>query len=88
MKLDANHRRGASAGATVAQRSADRSSRRQPTARATYRGLSIGGLSATEAGNLTAFLNGLAPVSGGWDVDEIERLLFVRHLVNLGRLRS
>jgi hypothetical protein len=39
-------------------------------------------------GNLTAYLHGLAPVEGGWTVDEIERLLFVRHLVEHQRLTS
>ena len=41
-----------------------------------------------EAGNLTAYLHGLAPVEGGWTVDEIEGLLFVRHLVEHQRLTS
>jgi hypothetical protein len=59
-----------------------------PSVRATYRRLTARGLNGVEAGNLTAFLNGLAPVMGGWDVDEIERLLFVLHLVERGRLRS
>lgn len=39
------------------------------------------GFQPTEVGSLTAYLNGLAPVEGGWTVDEIARLLFVRHLV-------
>jgi hypothetical protein len=76
------------AGATIAQRSADGSDERLPTARTLYGRLTAKGLDPAEAGNLTAFLNGLAPVSGGWDVDEIERLLFVCHLVDRGRLRS
>jgi len=62
--------------------------RRVGSARAIYRLLgSKGGLPA-EAGNLTAFLSGLAPVASGWSIDEVERLLFVRNLVDHGRLRS
>jgi hypothetical protein len=49
--------------------------------RATLRNLVEHGFQAAEAGNLTAFVHGLAPVKGGWTVDEIEHLLFVRHLV-------
>jgi hypothetical protein len=40
------------------------------------------------AGNLTALLNGLAPVAGGWNPNEVERLLFTRHLFERGRLQS
>lgn len=46
------------------------------------------GFRPAEAGNLTAYLHGLAPVEGGWTVDEIERLLFVGHLAAGGRIRS
>ena len=46
------------------------------------------GFQPGEAGNLTAFLYGLAPVEGGWTVEEIERLLFVRHLVEREIVRS
>lgn len=46
------------------------------------------GFHPTEVGNLTAYLFGLAPVEAGWTVDEIERLLFVRHLVERGRIES
>ena len=52
-------------------------------------GISPGmGSEPTEAGNLTAYLIGLAPVESGWTVDEIERLLFVRHLVERRRIKS
>jgi hypothetical protein len=46
------------------------------------------GFRSDEAGNLTAYLQGLTPVKGGWAVGEIERLLFVRHLVDRGDLGS
>jgi hypothetical protein len=54
----------------------------------TYRRLRIAGLSAREAGTLTAHLTGLPIVPGGWRVEEIERLLFVRELVRTGRMGS
>jgi hypothetical protein len=46
------------------------------------------GLSAVEAGNLTAHLNGLRVAEQGWALPEIERLLFIRALVDLGRIPS
>jgi hypothetical protein len=46
------------------------------------------GLSAAEAGNLTAHLNGLHVAEQGWALREIERLLFIRALVDLGRIPS
>jgi hypothetical protein len=54
----------------------------------TYRLLGSKGFRSDEAGNLTAYLQGLAPVKGGWAVGEIDRLLFVRHLVERGDLGS
>jgi len=62
--------------------------RAQRTVRSTYQRLRMAGLSATEAGNLTARVKGLRSVPGGWKVEEIERLLFVRELVRQGRLSS
>jgi hypothetical protein len=44
------------------------------------------GLTPAEAGNLTAYLSGIGPISGGWTVGQIERLLFLRHLARSGRL--
>jgi hypothetical protein len=54
----------------------------------TFRRLRIAGLTAAQAGNLTARLSGLSPVRTGWSVAEIERLLFLRSLVDTGRVRS
>ena len=54
--------------------------------RATYRQLVMRGLTPTEAGNLTAYLSGVGPVSSGWTIGQIERLLFLRHLARSGRL--
>ena len=56
--------------------------------RVTYRLLGSRGFRSDEAGNLTAYLYGLPPVNGGWAVGEIERLLFLRHLVERGDLGS
>ena len=53
--------------------------------RATFRRLRVCGLSAEEAGNLTARLEGLRPVRDGWAVLEIERLVFLRWLVERGQ---
>ena len=46
------------------------------------------GFQPTEAGNLTAYTYGLAPVKSGWTTDEIVRLLFIRHLVKGQVIRS
>jgi hypothetical protein len=46
------------------------------------------GLSAIEAGNLTAHLSGLRIADQAWTLHEIERLLFVRALSERGRLPS
>ena len=54
----------------------------------TFRRLRIAGLTTAQAGNLTARLSGLSPVRTGWSVSEIERLLFLRSLVDSGRVRS
>jgi hypothetical protein len=52
---------------------------------ATYRDLGAKGLAPREAGNLTAYLRGLRPIDQGWTVAEIDRLLFLRYLVDRGR---
>jgi hypothetical protein len=54
--------------------------------RAAYRGLRAIGLSESEAGNLSARLAGLGHVRQGWHLREIERLLFIRSLVESGRI--
>jgi hypothetical protein len=46
------------------------------------------GFEPAEAGNLLAVLHGLPPVEGGWTADELERLLFLRHLVQRARIAS
>ena len=60
----------------------------EPSAGTTYRGLLRAGLSAREAGTLVGHLHGLPPVTSGWSIVEVERLLFVGELVRLGRLGS
>jgi hypothetical protein len=62
--------------------------RERQTVRRTYQRLRMVGLSPAEAGNLTAHLNGLHVAEQGWALPEIERLLFVRALVELGRIPS
>jgi len=65
-------------------------SRHRPVQRsaalATYGDLGARGLAPKEAGNLTAYLRGLRPVDQGWTVAEIDWLLFLRYLVDRGRL--
>jgi hypothetical protein len=51
---------------------------------ATYRDLGAKGFGPTEAGNLTAYLRGLRPAGRGWTVAELDRLLFLRYLVDRG----
>jgi hypothetical protein len=46
------------------------------------------GLDPAEAGNLAAFVRGIPPVEQGWTVKEIDRLLFLRYLVEQGRVAS
>ena len=52
----------------------------------TARRLQLGGLSTTEASNLTARLAGLAPAQTGWSLRQVEHLLFLRSIVETGRL--
>ena len=54
------------------------------SARTTYRGLTMAGLTAGVAGNITAWLLGLATARGGWTIGEIGHLEFLRHLVERG----
>jgi hypothetical protein len=67
-------------------------SRHRPVQRsvalAIYSDLGARGLAPTEAGNLTAYLRGVRPVDQGWTVAEIDRLLFLRYLVDRGRLAA
>ena len=58
------------------------------TVHSTYRRLRMAGLTAREAGSLTAHVSGLPGVPGGWAIEEVEGLLFVRALVRIGRIRS
>jgi hypothetical protein len=55
---------------------------------AALRELVAQGFTSAEAGNLAAYLLGLAHADDGWTIEEIERLLFVRHLVTRQRLGS
>jgi hypothetical protein len=61
---------------------------RRSAALATYGDLGARGLAPTEAGNLTAYVHGLRPVDHGWTVAEIDRLLFLRYLVDRGRFAA
>ena len=52
----------------------------------TARRLQLSGFSVTEASNLTARLAGLAPAQTGWSLRQVEHLLFLRSIVETGRL--
>ena len=54
--------------------------------RLAFRRLVIQGLQPAEAANLIALESGLAPLGYGWAIAEIERLLFLRYLVETHRL--
>jgi hypothetical protein len=62
--------------------------RQASTVVSTYRRLQMAGLTTIEAANLTAHLSGL-PIEGQkWTINEIQGLLFVRSLVESGRIAS
>jgi hypothetical protein len=46
----------------------------------------MSGLSLVEASNLTARLAGLRPARTGWTLGQVEHLLFLRSIVETGRL--
>ena len=54
-------------------------------ATSTYPELVSRGLEASEAANLTAFINGLAVVGQPWKINELSHVLFLRELYRLGR---
>ena len=53
--------------------------------RETARALTLRGLAATEAANLTAYLCGIAVGNGRWKLSEINGLLFLRDLSRRGQ---
>ncbi len=59
---------------------------KHPSPSVIYRRLTINGWSAREAGNLVARLEGLRTARQGWTVNEIDHLLFLRAMVETGRL--
>ena len=57
-----------------------------PARRRVFLGLRRCALSIEQAGNLTAHLEGLRPVPGGWTLGEVARLQFTRWMVSAGEL--
>jgi hypothetical protein len=55
---------------------------------ATARRLQMCGLTAVEAATLTGRLAGLAPIRGGWTTRQVEHLVFLRAIVESGRLEA
>ena len=60
--------------------------RRDVAAALTTRRLVMSGLSLAEASNLTAHLAGLPPARTDWTLRQVEHLLFLRSIVETGRL--
>ncbi len=54
----------------------------------TFQRLRMCGLTTDEAGNLTAHVTGLRIGDRPWTMTEVERLVFLRTLVERGRLES
>ena len=54
--------------------------------RRVFLGLRRCGLSVEQAGNLTAHLEGIRAVPGGWTLEEVARLQFTRWLVSSGEM--
>ena len=52
----------------------------------TARRLQLSGLTPGEASSLAAHLAGLRPVRTGWSLRQVEHLLFLRSIVENGRL--
>lgn len=74
-------------GATLDKRYAERARARDDLSVATMtRRLQLCGLSITEAANLTARLRGLPAVESGWSARQIAHLLFLRSILETGRL--
>ena len=55
------------------------------TTRATYRHLLLRGMAPEEAANLTAFMAGLPVGEGHWTLKQINELLFLRRMAELGK---
>jgi len=64
------------------------SSRLRHDPRSMFMGLRWSGLTSEEAANLTARLAGIGTAPGGWTVADVQRLQFLRWLVDSGRLVS
>ncbi len=62
--------------------------RSRPSPDVIYRQLTVDGWEARAAGNLIAHLEGLRPARFGWTVREIDHLIFLRRMVEEGRLTS
>jgi hypothetical protein len=60
--------------------------RREVAVAETARRLQMSGLTLAEASNLTAHLAGLPPARSGWSLRQVEHLLFLRSIVETGRL--
>lgn len=60
----------------------------RPPLRQMIRRLLVAGCTPAEATNLVGLSVGLRPVAAGWTLGQIERLRFLRYLVETGRLAA
>ena len=58
---------------------------KRPGVQAAYRLLQIRGLGSAEAANLTAWLTGIPVREHHWDIRQVQKLLFLRRLNEMGR---
>ena len=77
--------RGRAATMAVATRTPEATEPPTPATRAVYRLLLMKGLSPTEAASLTAFICGLPTSDLNWSVKQVNQLLFLRRMRQLGR---
>jgi hypothetical protein len=59
--------------------------RQMPTPQADWRLLQVKGMTPNEAASLTAFLYGLPPSDLHWTFQQLNQLLFLRHMRQIGR---
>ena len=75
----------AASGSATATPSTSSTAPQPQNTRATYRHLLLRGMAPEEAANLTAFMAGLPVGEGHWTLKQINELLFLRRMAELGR---
>ena len=76
----------AASGSAIGRPTTSRSTgQKAETTRATYRRLLMKGMEPDEAANLTAFIAGIPVGEAHWTLKQINELLFLRRMAELGR---